>query len=570
MLKIKNLFIQGEQITLETYLNKKGIDNYRKYLKPPTSVLDDCYIYNNIHEAVNEIKYHILENHRFCLVIDGDFDGYTSAYVMYKYIKLQNPKCKVHMIIQDGKIRGLDSAFIRNKILEYEPDCLILTDSGTNSAPYEQMLSDCHIPLIVIDHHDSTDDICKHSIIVNNRLNNLECNMELSGCGVTFKVTQALDKEFGTKYSNRFIDLVGLSIVSDSMDVRTYENRWFVKYILDDKEHIENPFMYALFNKFLGDTYTQRDISFRIVPLINSVIRCGTTEDKQKLFLAFDGKNIDETIEMCKDYHQVQVQKRDKFIEHHQEEINEQADSNITIIDAKDIPQNFSGLIAGKISGDTNKPCIVGKTTDGELGGSFRGYIPISVMKDLPSVIFAQGHEVGAYGIRLKTQNLDDFRAEIDKMDISIDREVIASYSANKLQMGIFNEFVGYEDLWGKELDKPTFYVYNIRVNSQDIKVLGDKQNTLKIELDNYTVMFFKMTEQRINEFGINFGEIVDDKTKKREVLYSNQDLSIDVIGTLDINVYENKYTHRITHTNQIIVDDFEIKVIENTFEDLM
>lgn len=549
ILKIKNLFVQSEQITLETYLNKKGIDNYRKYLKPPTSVLDDCYLYDNIKEAVNEIKYHILENHRFCLVIDGDCDGYTSAYVMYKYVKLQNPKCKVHMIVQDGKMRGLDSAFIRNKILEYKPDCLILTDSGTNSAPYTEELFKNGIFLIVADHHAPTDDVCKDwGIVVNNQMNQLECNTELSGCGVTFKLIQALDKEFGTKYSNRFIDLVGISLISDSMDVRTYENRWFVKYILDDKEHIENPFMYALFNKFLGDTYTQRDISFRIVPLINSVIRCGTTEDKQQLFLAFDGKNIDETIEMCKDYHQEQVQKRDKFIEHHQDEINEQADSNITIIDAKDIPQNFSGLIAGKISGDTNKPCIVGKTTDGELGGSFRGYIPISVMKDLPSVVFAQGHEIGAYGIRLKTQNLDDFRAEIDKMDISIDREVIASYSANKLQMGIFNEFVGHEDLWGKELDKPTFHVYNVRVNSQDIKVLGKKADTIKLSLDGYDIMFFKLTEEKKAMFHLD----------------ENVKLNIDIVGSVNINEYYNR------RTNQIIVDDFEIKVIENSFEDLM
>ncbi len=550
-MNIKKLFTQGEQITLETYLNKKGIDNYRKYLKPPTSVLDDCYIYDNIHEAVNEIKYHILENHRFCLVIDGDCDGYTSAYVMYKYIKLQNPKCKVHMIVQDGKIRGLDSAFIRNKILEYEPDCLILTDSGTNSAPYEQMLYDCHIPLVVIDHHDATEEICQHAIVVNNRLNNFECNIELSGCGVTFKVTQALDKEFGTKYSNRFIDLVGLSIVSDSMDVRTYENRWFIKYILDDKEHIENPFIYELFDRFLGDTYTQRDISFRIVPLINSVIRCGTTEDKQQLFLAFDGKKIDETIAMCQHYHQEQVQKRDKFIEHHQDEIDEQADSNITIIDAKDIPQNFSGLIAGKISGDTNKPCIVGKTIDGELGGSFRGYIPISIMQTLPHVVKAAGHNVGAYGIFLdtsKTQNLDDFRAEINKMDISIDREVIASYSANKLQMGLFNEFVGHEDLWGKELDKPMFHVYNIRVNSSDIKILGKKQDTIKLSLDGYDIMFFKLTEEKKAMFHLE----------------ENVELNIDIVGSVNINEYYNK------RTNQIIVDDFEIKVVENSFEDLM
>lgn len=549
ILKIKNLFEQGEQITLETYLNKKGIDNYRKYLKPPTTVLDDCYIYDNMVDAVRELKYHILKTHRFCLVIDSDTDGYTSAYMMYKYIKLQNPNCKIKMIIQDGKIRGLDSEFIREKILDYAPDCLILTDSGTNSAPYTEELFKKGIFLIVADHHAPTNDVCKDwGIVVNNQMNQLECNTELSGCGVTFKLIQALDKEFGTKYSNHFIDLVGISIISDSMDVRTYENRWFVKYILEDKEHIENPFMYALFNKFLDDTYTQRDISFRIVPLINSVIRCGTTEDKQQLFLAFDGKKINETIEMCTHYHQEQVQKRDKFIEHHQEEINEQVDSNITIIDAKDIPQNFSGLIAGKISGDTNKPCIVGKTTDGELGGSFRGYIPISVMKDLPSVVFAQGHEIGAYGIRLKTQNLDDFRAEIDKMDISIDKEVIASYSANKLQMGLFNEFVGHEDLWGKELDKPMFHVYNIRVNSKDIKVLGKKADTIKLSLDGYDVMFFKLTEKKKTTFHLD----------------ENVELNIDIIGSVNINEYYNK------RTNQIIVDDFEIKVIENSFEDLI
>ena len=548
-MKIKNLFEQGEQITLETYLNKKGIDNYRKYLKPPTTVLDDCYIYDNMVDAVRELKYHILETHKFCLVIDSDTDGYTSAYVMYKYIKLQNPKCKIKMIVQDGKIRGLDSEFIREKVLDYAPDCLILTDSGTNSAPYTEELFKKGIFLIVADHHSPTDDVCKDwGIVVNNQMNQLECNTELSGCGVTFKLIQALDKEFGTKYSNRFIDLVGISIISDSMDVRTYENRWFIKYILEDKEHIENPFMYALFDKFLGDTYTQRDISFRIVPLINSVIRCGTTEDKQQLFLAFDGKKIDETIEMCTHYHQEQVQKRDKFIEHHQEEIDEQADSNITIIDAKDIPQNFSGLIAGKISGDTNKPCIVGKTMDGELGGSFRGYIPIDTMRELPSVTFAQGHDTGAYGIRLKTQNLDDFRAEIDKMDISIDREVIASYSANKLQMGLFKEFVGHDDLWGKELDSPTFYVYNIKVDSSDIKVLGKKEDTIKLSLDGYDVMFFKLTEAQKEMFHLN----------------ENVELNISIVGKLNINEYYNR------RTNQIIVDNFEIQIVTNSFDDLM
>lgn len=546
-MKIKTLFNKDETVSLETYLNKRGIDNVNKYIKPPANVLDDCYIYDNIREAVIEIKYHILNNHKFCIVIDSDADGYTSAYIMYKYIRLQNPKCKVKMIVQDGKIRGLDSEKTRKQVIDCKPDCLILPDSGTNSAPYTQELFDNGIFLIIADHHAPSSDVCKDwGIVVNNQMNHLECNTELSGCGVTFKLLQALDKEFGTKYSNRFIDLVGVSIISDSMDIRTYENRWFVKYILDDKERIQNPFMYELFDK-LGDTYNQRDISFKVVPLINSVIRCGTVEEKQQLFLAFDNKNVDDTVKMCHHYHQEQMAIVSNFIEHHQAEIDEQANSNITVIDAKDIPQNFSGLIAGKISGLTNKPCIVGKTIKGELSGSFRGNISIETLRDLPSVVFAQGHS-GACGIRLKTQNLDDFRASVDKMDISTEREVIASYSANKLQIGLFDEFVGHDDLWGHELDIPTFYIYNIKINSKDIDVIGKNKNTIKLSMNKYVIMFFRLTEEQKNMFHLD----------------KHVDLNISVVGKLNINEYYGR------RTNQIIVDDFEIKVIENSFEDLM
>ena len=141
-----------------------------------------------------------------------------------------------------------------------------------------------------------------------------------------------------------------------------------------------------------------------------------------------------------------------------------------------------------------------------------------------------------------------DFRAEVDKMDISTEQEVIASYSANKLQMGLFNEFVGHEDLWGKELDKPTFHVYNIRVNSKDIKVLGKKADTIKLSLDGYDIMFFKLTEENKTMFHLD----------------ENVELNIDIVGSVNINEYYNR------RTNQIIVDNFEIKVIENSFEDLM
>ena len=554
-MKVNNLFEQDEQITLESYLKKMGIDNIDKYLKSPTSVLDNCYLYDNINECVQLIKYHILNDDRIAIVVDSDFDGICSAYMMYRYLKLQGVT-KVKPFIQNGKERGIESVSMRDKLTEWQPNLIIIPDAGTNSAKWESEFIDNDIDITVIDHHDASDDVCKRAVVVNNTMNQLECNRNLSGTGVTFKVLQAIDYEMGTKYSNNFIDLVGLSIISDSMDIRTYENRWFIKYILDDKEHIENQFIYELFDTLLGDTYTQRDISFRIVPLFNSVIRCGTIEEKQQLFMAFCGKNIEDTIKMCQHYHAEQIKKVDKFIEHHKEEIDAQANSNITIIDAVDVPQSFSGLIAGRISGMTNKPCIVGKTTNGELGGSFRGYININIMSTLPHVTMAQGHSTGAYGIKInvgdsdtsKSQNLADFRAEIDKMDISTTQTVIASFLANKLQMGVFKEFIGHDDLWGKELDKPRFYIYNIKVNSKNLKLMGEKQDTLKIVLDGYEIMFFKLSEQKKEMFKIG----------------KDVELNINIIGTLNINTWRGK------KTNQIFVENFEVEEVTNTFEDLM
>lgn len=549
-MQVQNLFEPNEEITLENYLNKMGIDNINKYLKPPLTVLDNCYLYNNIQEGVQILKYHILNDSRIAIIQDADMDGSCSCYMMYKALKLHGVT-KVKPFIQNGKERGIQSEPMRKQVLEWQPELIIIPDAGTNSAPWENEFIDNGIDILVVDHHNADKDVCQHAIVINNTMNTLETNTKLSGTGVTFKVLQALDYEMGTKYSNQFIDLVGLSIISDGMDMRAYENRWFVKYILDDKEHINNVFIYELFDQLLGDTYTQRDISFRIVPLFNSVVRCGTLKDKQDLFMAFCGKHIEDVLAMCQKYHTEQVNKVNKFIEHHQDEIDAQADSNITIIDAKDVPQAFSGLIAGKISGMTNKPCIVGKTVKGELGGSFRGYIPKDVMATLPHVNKAAGHSVGAYGIFIdtsKSQNLDDLRAEIDKMDISTIPTVIASFSANKLQMGIFNEFVGHDDLWGKELDKPKFYIYNIKVNSKDIKLMGKKQDTLKIILDKYEIMFFKLSTDQIEQFKLGL----------------NKSLNINLIGTLNINEWRGK------KTNQIYVEDFEVTEITNTFEDLM
>ena len=83
-----------------------------KYLKSPTSVLDNCYLYDNINECVQLIKYHILNDDRIAIIVDSDNDGLCSSYMMYKYLKLQGVT-KVKPFIQNGK-----GTLLRSMIIE--------------------------------------------------------------------------------------------------------------------------------------------------------------------------------------------------------------------------------------------------------------------------------------------------------------------------------------------------------------------------------------------------------------------------------------------------------------------
>ena len=166
-MKVQSLFKPNEEITLQSYLNKMGIDDIDKYLYPSEQVLDDCYIYDNIQECTQTIKYHILNDDKIAIVIDSDMDGSCSAYMMYKYLKLQHVS-KVRPFIQEGKNRGIANPNLRKQILDWQPNLIIIPDAGTNSRLYEDEIIDNGIDLIIIDHHAQDEGVCKRAIIVNN------------------------------------------------------------------------------------------------------------------------------------------------------------------------------------------------------------------------------------------------------------------------------------------------------------------------------------------------------------------------------------------------------------------
>ena len=115
---------------VKTILLNRGVQNPQRYLNLDESVLCDWHNLDNIEDAVKCFDYHFCNKHKIGILVDSDPDGYTSAAIMYKYIKSMDETYPVlYFVHEKNKAHGL-SSFDLNVFKGL--DLLIIPDAGTN------------------------------------------------------------------------------------------------------------------------------------------------------------------------------------------------------------------------------------------------------------------------------------------------------------------------------------------------------------------------------------------------------------------------------------------------------
>lgn len=551
---VKELYEKNEKITLESYLNKCGVKDIDEFLNPTNKYIDNCNLYYNMHEAVQEFKYHLLQNDGAYILCDsGDTDGITSTVMMYQYMKYLNNDWDIEILLHSGKQRGLQDEELFEKVMNNQKGLLIIPDSGTNdvSQVNEIYKKFDNTSVIVLDHHNLDTPIEK-GILVNNQDEKNNVSRCGSGALVTHKFLEALDIEFGLKLAYWFIDLVALSLVSDSMNMSDAQNRLYYHYGLETIDCINNKFLKEMFINFIGEKdYTQRDISFKVIPKINSVCRSKDQELKQRIILSFlENDNIDEVLKLCSEFHKNQINTVSDLIDANTDKIKELSSNNLIIFECDDMPRSYSGLVAGKIMNICDgKPTIVGKNIDGEFIGSLRSPIPLQEqLSNNELVTWARGHS-DSCGICMPTENISKLMEYYNNLDISYEQSisVLKEFTISSLPNKLFTLFEPYGNLWGKGIEQPKFAI-SLEYNPKDIKIIGNSKTTLKLNSNGIDIMFFFMNKTAKVNLGLGY---IENDTFVIEPL--NKKMALRVIGTLGVNVWKNN------KTNQIIVSDFEV-----------
>ena len=558
----------------QTILLNRGIENWKQYLNLNEDCIHDFNLLKNIDKAVSCFIKHIENKSRIHIIVDSDVDGYTSASMVYRYIKQLGENINVTYSLHTKKQHGI------SEDIEIPKDCelLIIPDAGSNDIEQCKELVEKGIDVIILDHHicDKQNDF---AIVVNNQMCDYP-NKNFCGAGIVYKFLKAIDEELWEDYADKMLDIVALGNISDVMDMRECETRYYVDLGLSK---IRSKLFKALIEKqsySMNGVVNITSVQFYVTPILNSMIRVGSAEDKDLLFRAFietdevfkykkrgETEESDEDIytraaRLCYNAKNRQGKEVQKGVDAIDELIQEKEiyKDKVMFINVSDIlGETLTGLVAIKIAEKYNRPCLLLRRQkvreDGSLyyGGSCRNFdnSPIESLKDFldstGTFEFVQGHD-NAAGISIPRENvtksIELCNERLADVDFQKCFNVDFDMECDDLSVAFIKAIDEMKDIFGQGIKEPLVHIKNIPIWSENFFVMGKNSNSWKV----------------INDEGYAFVKFnVDvDKDEVLQIYNSNLDReeeyslgSIDVVGTVSINNYNNILTP------QIIIKDY-------------
>ena len=567
---------------LEEILHNRGVTDIDSFLNITDDVVPDPYVFTNMDKAVDLILSHIENNSTIGVIVDSDCDGITSASIIYNTIKFYSKDIDIRYFNHSKKTHGIDEEMIDNEYFK-DIDLLIIPDAGSLQYKEHKQVKEQGVKdILVIDHHPCKE-LSSYAITVNNQYDNKYTN--LSGAGMAYLVCKALDMECWEDNANNYLDLVAIGLIADDMVTIDPIVQYFIRKGLSK---IKSPIIQALIDKQeliqaligkqefnLKGNLNPIAVSFNIAPMINSVFRIGTIEEKNIMFEAFanidaerkfpytatrgakKGITINESLyehcaRMCLSINSKRKRLSDKMVIPLEEQIKET--DKVICVQVEEASLGMSGLLANALQHKYGKPTIVwgitnSKTKDTVIGsGSLRASTGDfkSRLQKTGLFEFVEGHQDAA-GLQIKQEYLvsnetlrefkqklnEHFKDDVFKKIYTVDFDL----PEHDLDFYFIKELYELKDYYSKSIFEPLIHISNLKVSVDDILLMGAKQNTIKISSNDFDFIKFKSD---IDEW-----QMLTQNSKSKMV-------TINLIGKASMNEYQGKVTP------QIIVEAWE------------
>ena len=534
-------------------LNKRGIkteEEVQEFLSPTPKKTYDPFLLLNMKEGVDLILSTINKKGKICIYGDYDADGITSICVLKTILseltETENIDYYIPSRFQEGY--GLNKIALK-KIKEKGTDLLITVDCGSNSRDEVFYANEIGLDIIVTDHHSITEGRSE-CILINPK--QPECPYpfkNLAGCGVAFKLAQAIREkaDLPRPITNSLLDIVGIGTIGDIVPLLD-ENRTLAKYGIYEINKSKRPGLTKLIGSvsLKGGELGSDQVAFGIVPHLNAAGRMKDASVGVDLLLAKDEDEAqtlsEELIMHNRERKRVQ---EETFRECLGLKEIQCPDSLFPVIRDDNAHEGIAGIVAGKLKDVWQKPVIIVTPSDGSLKGTGRSIDKIDMFRALEKhkELFERfgGHQ-GACGFHMKEENLHALRKALNE---DIEAEI-------KVKPGLLEPEIQFDmDIEGKDI---TLLLAELM---EQIAPFGSMNRRPLLRMKNITVSRPAFLGQESRH--ARFEAVFSDGTSASCILFNKAEdhrekllegMSTDIYGSMNINTFNRK------KKVQIIVED--------------
>ena len=499
----------------------------KKFFRPSLDDLHDPFLMKDMDKAVERIETAI-SNHENILVFgDYDVDGTSAVSLVASYLKTIYPNISTY--IPDRYEEGYGVSF---KGIDFSEDnnfsLIIALDCGTKALEKVTYASKKKIDFIICDHHKPGPELPKAVAILNPK--RADCHYpfdELCGCGVGFKLIQALGKNRQQSIEDLvpYLDLVATAIAADIVPMNG-ENRTLAYFGLQVINTNPRNGIKAIIHQTKKEVLTITDVVFIVAPRINAAGRMKHGNYAVELLTEMD---FDSAVEFAAAIEIFNADRKDldkKITNEALMQITDNAEENryTSVVFKEDWHKGVIGIVASRLIEKYYRPTLVFTKSGNKIAASARsvkGFDIYNALEACEEFIEQFGGHKYAAGLTLLPENYEKFKAKFEEVvrstfpkelltpEIVFDAEIELSEITPK-----FFRIIQQMAPFGPQNMKPTFKTSAVRDNGYG-KQVGANKTHLKLNI------IAGADSKTYNAIGFNLGAKITEIQNAFDIVYA-------------------------------------------------
>ena len=488
----------GVDRAIAELLIQRGIESFeaaKTFFRPSWSDLHDPFLMKDMDKAVARIDDAITNAEQILVFGDYDVDGTSSVALMASYLETKSTTISTYIPdrYEEGygiSYKGIDFASDNNFTL------IIALDCGVKAVEKVAYAKKKGIDFIICDHHRPGKKLPAAIAVLDPKRS--DCSYpfkELCGCGVGFKLIQALASKDGAPVESLsgYLDLVATAIGADIVPI-VGENRALAYYGLQLINSNPRPGFKALITHMKKQVLTITDVVFNIAPRINAAGRMKHGNYAVALMKETNFQNAEAAAAEIELFN-TNRREADKRIT--QEALLQIKQSNETqsaasVVFQEDWHKGVIGIVASRLIETYYRPTLVFTKSGDFLAASarsVRGFDIYNALENCSHLIEQFGGHMYAAGLTIKEENYLAFKAafeaevsatlptHLQTPEIKIDAEINLDSITPKFYR-ILKQFAPF----GPQNMSPVFMTSGVQDTGYG-KCVGEDQTHLRVTL---------------------------------------------------------------------------------------